>query len=209
MDCIPPGSSLHGIFQAKILEWVAISYSRGSLNPSLLHLLPWAGGFFISVPPGKPFIPLVVPKQIVLRSSSYNSKIQQALKTENVIKSWILKHIQRQSLNWNKNFKNQNEVKVKVAQSLWPLYYPWDSPGQNTGVSSLSLLQGIFLTQESNQGLLHCRQILYQLSYLGIPKKIGYLQERPSTFTIPLPPLWQKLIFYLSNLSLSHLGTKV
>ena len=64
-DCIPPGSSLHGIFQAKILEWVAISYSRGSLNPSLLHLLPWAGGFFISVPPGKPFIPLVVPKQIV------------------------------------------------------------------------------------------------------------------------------------------------
>ena len=36
---------------------------------------------------------------------------------------------------------------------------------KNTGVSSLSLLQGIFLTQESNWGLLHCRQILYQLSY--------------------------------------------
>ena len=36
---------------------------------------------------------------------------------------------------------------------------------KNTGVGSLSLLQGIFLTQESNQGLLHCRQILYQLSY--------------------------------------------
>ena len=38
---------------------------------------------------------------------------------------------------------------------------------KNTGVSSLSLLQGIFLTQESNQGLLHCRWILYQLSYQG------------------------------------------
>ena len=38
---------------------------------------------------------------------------------------------------------------------------------RNTGVGSLSLLQGIFLTQESNQGLLHCRQILYQLSYQG------------------------------------------
>ena len=37
---------------------------------------------------------------------------------------------------------------------------PWNSPGQNTGVGSLSLLQGIFPTQGSNPGLLHCRQIL-------------------------------------------------
>ena len=46
MDYSPPGSSVHGIFQARILEWVAISSSRGSsrsrdqtlgLNPSLLH----------------------------------------------------------------------------------------------------------------------------------------------------------------------------
>ena len=47
------------------------------------------------------------------------------------------------------------------------LYSPWSSPGQSTGVGSLSLLQGIFLTQELNLGLLHCRQILYQLSYEG------------------------------------------
>ena len=40
---------------------------------------------------------------------------------------------------------------------------------KNTGVGSLSLLQEIFPTQESNQGLLHCRQILYQLSYQGSP----------------------------------------
>ena len=38
---------------------------------------------------------------------------------------------------------------------------------KNTGVGSLSLLQGIFLIQELNLGLLHCRQILYQLSYQG------------------------------------------
>ena len=42
MDSSPPGSSVHGILKARILEWVAISYSRGSsatqeLNPSLLH----------------------------------------------------------------------------------------------------------------------------------------------------------------------------
>ena len=38
---------------------------------------------------------------------------------------------------------------------------------KNTGVGSLSLLQRIFWTQESNRGLLHCRLILYQLSYQG------------------------------------------
>ena len=41
---------------------------------------------------------------------------------------------------------------------------------KNTGVGSLSLLQQIFLTQELNQDVLHCRQILYQLSYQGSPK---------------------------------------
>ena len=46
-----------------------------------------------------------------------------------------------------------------------------ESPGKpkNTGVGSLSLLQQIFPTQESNWGLLHCRRILYQLSYQGSP----------------------------------------
>ena len=60
-----------------------------------------------------------------------------------------------------------------MSNSLQPhgLYRPWNSPGQNTGVGSPSLLQGIFPTQESNQGLLHCRQILYQLSYQGSPIK--------------------------------------
>ena len=46
------------------------------------------------------------------------------------------------------------------------LLYPWNSPGKNTGVGSHSLLQGIFLTQGLNLGLLHCRQILYCLSHL-------------------------------------------
>ena len=56
-----------------------------------------------------------------------------------------------------------------VSDSLWPhgLYNPWNSLGQNTGVDSLSLLQGIFPTKGSNPGLTHCRQILYQLSHKG------------------------------------------
>jgi len=47
---------------------------------------------------------------------------------------------------------------------------PWNSPGQNTGVASLSLLQGILPTQGSNPGLPNCRQILYQLSHKGSPE---------------------------------------
>ena len=56
-----------------------------------------------------------------------------------------------------------------ISDSLWPhgIYSPWNSPGQNTGVGSLSLLQHIFPTQGSNPGLPHCRRILYQLSYQG------------------------------------------
>ena len=47
------------------------------------------------------------------------------------------------------------------------LFCPWDSPGKNTRVDCLSLLQGIFLTQGSNPGFQHCRQILYCLSQQG------------------------------------------
>ena len=109
-------------------------------------------------------------------------------------------------------FQSKSEIHSVVSHSLQPcgLYHPWNSPGQNTGVGSLSLLQGIFPirnwtwvsciagdslpaelqgkpknigvgslsllqqifpTQELKQGHLHCRQILYQLSY----------QRRPNT----------------------------
>ena len=68
-------------------------------------------------------------------------------------------------------------LKVKVTQ-LCPtlqshgLYNPWNSQGQNSRVGSLSLLQGIFPTQGSNPGLLHCRWILYQLSSQGSPVSV-------------------------------------
>ena len=54
--------------------------------------------------------------------------------------------------------------------TLWPyrLYSPWNSLGQNTGVGSRSLLQGIFPTQGLNPGLPHCRQTLYHLSHQGM-----------------------------------------
>ena len=85
---------VHGILQARILEWSAVLFSRGSSNPGLTQVSRIAGDSVPAEPPGKP---------------------------------------------------------------------------KNTGVGSLFLLQGIFPTQASNQGLLHCRWILYQLSYQGTP----------------------------------------
>ena len=59
------------------------------------------------------------------------------------------------------------------------LLYPWNSPGKNTGVASYSFLQGIFPTQGSNPGLLHCRQILYCLSHQGSPHKKTHFPKCP------------------------------
>ena len=65
------------------------------------------------------------------------------------------------------------QVPSVVSDSLRPhapqparLLCPWDSPGKNNGVSSHSLLQGIFPTQGSNPRLLHCRHILSRLSHM-------------------------------------------
>ena len=71
--------------------------------------------------------------------------------------------------------KEVSENHSVISDSLQPhvLYSPQNSPGQNTGADSHSLLQGIFPTQGSNPGLPHCRQILYQLRYKGKPKNTG------------------------------------
>ena len=93
MDCSLSGFSVHGILQARILEWVDFPFSRGSSQP-------------------------------------------------------------------------RDQTQVSLIDSL-----PSKPPGQpnNIGVGSLSLLQQIFPTQESNRGPQHCRWILYQLSYQGNP----------------------------------------
>ena len=62
MDCGPPGSSVHGIFQARILEWAAISFSRDLLDlgikPAFLTSPTLTGRFFIAEAPGKPTVRL-------------------------------------------------------------------------------------------------------------------------------------------------------
>ena len=83
--------------------------------------------------------------------------------------------------NMEKLYVNVNECECEshsvVSDSLQPygLYSPWNSPGKNTGVGSLSLLQGTFPAQRSNPGLLHCGRILYQVSHKGRPRIVEWV----------------------------------
>ena len=110
------GSSLHGVFQAQILEHC--HFSRESSQPR-----------------------------------GWN-----CISCISCIGRWILyyQHHLRSLLN---SYSSESESHSVLSNSLWPhgLYSPWSSPGQNTGVDSLSLLQGIFPTQGLNPGILHCR----------------------------------------------------
>ena len=84
---------------------------------------------------------------------------------------------------------------MKVTQLCLTVCDPtdWNSPGPSTGVGSRSLLQGIFLTQESNWGLLHCRQILYQLSHKGSPRILEWVAYPFSSGSSQNRDLTQKL----------------
>ena len=108
MDCNWPGSSVHEILWARIVEWVAISYSRGSSQ----------------------------------------SRDQTRVSCVSCVGRQILYHC----ATWEALFEWSGSRSV-MSDSLRPLglYSPWSSPGQNTGVGSLSLLQGIFPTQVQTQ----------------------------------------------------------
>ena len=128
MGCSLPGSSIHGILQARILEWVAISFSRGSSWPRNRTQVSCITGSYKGSP--------LLEWQLFLSPRGLpNPGIEPRSPT-----------LQVDSL----------------------LSEPPGKP-KNTGVGSLSLLQRIFLTQELNLGLLHCRWILCQLSYEGSP----------------------------------------
>ena len=131
MDCIPPGSSVHGIFQIRILEWAAISYSRGSPRPrdrtGISCASPaLAGGFFNTAQPGKP---------------RWKSKKRTVCACVYVCVCVCVYSVVSDSL-W--------------PHELWParLFCPWDFPGKNTGMGCHFLLQEIFQIQRLNPHLL-------------------------------------------------------
>ena len=102
----------------------------------------------------------------------------------------------------------ESESRSVVSDSLWPhgLYSPWNSPGQNTGVGSLSLLQGIFPTQASHiaggslPALLACKVLI-----LFSKKAPDSLPEWLSHFT--LPPAIDKRFSFFPSLWLFSLVT--
>ena len=73
--------------------------------------------------------------------------------------------------------ESESESHSVMSDPLQPheLYSPWNLPGQNTGVGSCSLLQGIFPIWGSSTGFPHCRQILYQLSHQGSPRLLEWV----------------------------------
>ena len=81
------------------------------------------------------------------------------------------------ALNWSSlSLHCESEIRsvVRLFATPWPIQ-SMTSPGHNIGMGSLSLFQRIFPTQGSKPGLLHCRQILYQLSHKGSPRILKWV----------------------------------
>ena len=120
-------------------------------------------------------IPKIIPKLFVItmkRESESWSVVSSSLQPHGLYSAW------------NSPGQNTGEDSRSLLQRIFPT--PWIKPRsptlqadslpaepqgkpKNVGTGSLSLLERLFLTQELNQGLLHCRWILYQLSYQGKP----------------------------------------
>ena len=102
------------------------------------------------------------------------------------------------------------KVKVLVAQScltfrephglqLTRLLCPWNSSGKNIAMVSHFLLQGIFLIQGLNPGLLHCRQFLYQLNQKGSYQESLSIREMQIKTTVDTTSLVRKAIIKKST----------
>ena len=112
----------------------------------------------------------------------------------------IFKAMKKQKIIQKLWYISVNESHSVMSDSLWHhgLNNPWNSPGQNPGLASCSLLQGIFPTQRSNPGLLHCRQIIYQLSY-EVHQVCLSLVSPFLPASLPLPPRDSKTNFSSSS----------
>ena len=150
MDCSPPGSSVQEILQARILEWLAFPFSRGSSRPRDWTRVSCITGWFFTVWAMK--LLFHSWRKCVLMGLGGPQGCFRAGESFKTIRS---------------KWKSLSPVWLLVRPHR--LHSPWNSPGQNTGVGSLFLLQGIFPTQGSSPGRPYCRWILYQLSYQGSP----------------------------------------
>ena len=91
---------------------------------------------------------------------------------------------------------------VQFFVTPWTIQF-MEFSSQNTGVGSLSLLQGIFPTQRLNPGLPHCRQILYQLTHQGSPRILEWVaypfSRRSSRPRNQTRVSWRRILYHLSS----------
>ena len=153
MLCSLPGFSVLGIFQARILEWVAMPSSRGSSQPR-----DWEG--VLGLPHCRQILCHLSHERSprILEGVAYPSSRGSSWPRNSTEVSWIAGGF---FTSWATRGAHKwvDEVKWK-SLSCVQLFSPWNPPGQNTGVGSLSLPRGIYLTQGSNPGLLGYKGIL-------------------------------------------------
>ena len=134
-------------------------------------------------PPGSPIPGIRTLEWVAISFSNawkWKVKMKSLSRVRLLVTPWTTAYQTPPSMGFSRQGSYQRLLWVKVTQlclTLQPhgLYSSWNSPGQNTGVGSLSLLQGIFPTQGSNPGLLHCRWILYQLSHKVSPRMLEWI----------------------------------
>ena len=176
-DCSPPGTSVHGILQASTLEWVLPFSSPGDLpdpgiKPASLMFPVLAGDFFTTSTTcllWAVFILLDIENGVIFIVSN--------LKAISCI-IYICWHVSDhlEIVEHNRLVESRScSVMSDSCDPMEILYSPWNSTGQNTGVGSLSLLQGIFPTQGLNWVFPHCSQILYQLSHKRSPRILEWV----------------------------------
>ena len=167
MDYSSPGSPVHGILQAGILEWAATPFSRGSSWP---RDWTWAILYHLSK-----FFTIWAPKGAweVQSHQLYWGCFPTCFWTP---WAWNKDTGPLYSIPWKWKESGSESCSV-LSDSSWPhgLCSPWHSPGQKTGVGSLSLLQGVFPTQGLNWGLPTLQAILYHLSHKGSPRRLEWV----------------------------------
>ena len=119
-----------------------------------------------------------------------------------LIDKWLACFTKRKILFCRRDIYSFWKWKWKITQLCLTLCDPWNSPDQNTGEVSLSLLQGIFPTQGSNPCLPHFRWTLYQLSHKGSPRILEWVAY-PFSSGFSQPRNWTR-VFSIASRSFTN-----
>ena len=137
MGCSLPGSSVRGISQASILEWVVISFSRGSSPPRDQSLTCIAGGFFTTEPPGKPQVKFYSPTTTTTTTTKEPHSSHYTSITKTALRYYILNSLDTISVNicflLSYKFLHQGSSFALWARKLGR--HTWPFPGKLTDLS--------------------------------------------------------------------------